>query len=123
MDDTRIKELTEEVLGALYRRGSGEPGAPGGPASALEARIASLEARLQQLQGGAPGQAQGGCATSITAVAVAAPNSTATTVVNAQIAAHPALQMLNIRGSSDGRCVLDADKPCTGSGACRTFGH
>jgi hypothetical protein len=123
MDDARIKELTEEVLGALYRRGPGEPGAPGGPASALEARVATLEARLQQLQGGAPGQAQGACATSVTAVAVAAPNSTATAVVNAQIATHPALQLLNVGGSTDGRCVLDADKPCVGSGACRTFGH
>lgn len=123
MDDTRIKELTEEVLGALYRRGSDEPGSRGGPASALEARVASLEARLQQLQGTAPAQAQGACASNITAVAVAAPNSTATAVVTAQIAAHPALQLMQISGSSDGRCVLDADKPCTGSGACRTFGH
>lgn len=116
MDDTRIKELTEEVLGALYRRGPAEPGAPGGPASALEARLASLEARLQQVQGGAG-------APSVTAVAVAAPNSTATAVVTAQIATHPALQLLNVSGSTDGRCVLDPDQPCVKSGACRTFGH
>lgn len=115
MDEARIKELTEEVLGALYRPGSGEPGAPGGPASGLEARVAALESRLRQVQDGG--------AASVTAVAVAAPNSTATAVVNAQIATHPALQLLNVSGSTDGRCVLDPDKPCVQSGACRTFGH
>jgi hypothetical protein len=123
MDDARIKQLTEEVLGALYQPAPHEPGAQGGPASALEARISALEARLRQLSGG-PGEAQGACATpSITAITVAAPNSQATTIVNTQIATHPALQLLNVAGSPDGRCVLDADKPCVGSGACRTFGH
>ncbi len=123
MDDARIKQLTEEVLGALYQPAPSEAGAPGGPASALEARLAALEARLRQLQGGA-GAAQGACATpSITAITVAAPHAQATTVVNTQVATHPALQLLNIAGSPDGRCVLDADKPCVGSGACRTYGH
>lgn len=126
MDDARIKELTEEVLGALYRRGAAEPAAlPGVPPSALETRVAALEARLQQLQGGAPAaapQAHGACVPNATAIAVAAPNSTATAIVT-QTTTHVALQLLNIAGSSDGRCVLDADKPCSGSGACRTFGH
>ncbi len=122
MDDTRIKELTEEVLHALYRPGPGEAGSAGGPASALEARVAALEARLRRLQDG-PGEAQGACAPSISAVTIAGPNASATTVINAQVATHPALQLLNVTGSSDGRCVLDADKPCVGSGACKTYGH
>ncbi len=124
MDDTRIKELTEEVLQALYRPGPSEAGAAGGPASALEARVAVLEARLRQVQG-SPGEALGACVTppAITAISIAAPHSQATTIVNTQLAGHPALQLLNVAGSPDGRCVLDADQPCVGSGACRTYGH
>lgn len=113
MDDARIKELTEEVLGALYRRGPGEPAPNLRPAaSALEARVAALEARLQQVQPGG-----------VTAIAVAGPNARATTVVTQQTATHPALQLLSVQGCTDGRCVLDPDLPCTKSNACRTFGH
>lgn len=124
MDDTRIKELTEEVLQALYRPEPSTAGAPGGPTGTLESRVALLEARLRQLHG-APGEAQGACATppTITAISIAAPHSAATTIVNAPTTSHPALQLLGVAGSTDGRCVLDADKPCVGSGACRTYGH
>jgi hypothetical protein len=37
---------------------------------------------------------------------------------------HPSHQLLDVPGgSTDGRCVLEPDKPCVGSGQCRTLGH
>ncbi len=113
MDDARIKELTEEVLAALYRPGAGSvPAAAGASARSLEERVAALEARLRSQ----------GAGTSITAVTLAAPHASATTIVNAP-AAHPAARLLGPSGGGEGHCVLEPDKPCVGSGACRTFGH
>jgi hypothetical protein len=37
---------------------------------------------------------------------------------------HPSHQLLDVPGgSTDGRCVLEPDKPCVGSGQCRSLGH
>ena len=37
---------------------------------------------------------------------------------------HPSHQLLDVPGgSTDGRCVLEPDKPCVQSGQCRTLGH
>lgn len=70
-------------------------GAPAEPVAAdLEARVAALERVLQ------PPRA----------------------VVALHV--HPSHQLLDVPGgSTDGRCVLEPDKPCVGSGQCRTLGH
>jgi len=66
----------------------------------LESRVAALEAAVAELQGGA-----------------ARPASTAPRGY-----AHPSLQVLGPGGGGD-RCVMEPDKPCVQSHACRTFGH
>jgi hypothetical protein len=97
MDDARIRQLTEEVLAALQS----EPARSS--AVGLEARVAALEAAVTRLQ----------------PPAAAAPAPPAVVHVHA----HPALQVLpNVSAGGD-RCVLEPDKPCVQSGACRSFGH
>ena len=93
MDDSRIRELTDEVLSQL--------GAGGAPAPAgLEARVAALEVTVARLQLGAP--------------------RTAPAAVH--VHTHPSLQLLRVPGGSD-RCVMEPDKPCVQSCNCRTLGH
>jgi hypothetical protein len=96
MDDRRIRELTEQVLAHL--RGAG----PGGPTEAqdLASRVDALEHSVGRLEGSSP--------------------AVTTTVVVAH--AHPSLHVLNVPGGSD-RCVLEPDKPCVKSQACRVLGH
>jgi uncharacterized protein involved in exopolysaccharide biosynthesis len=36
--------------------------------------------------------------------------------------AHPSLAILDLPSGSP-RCLMEPDKPCVQSGACRTFGH
>jgi hypothetical protein len=95
MDDARIRQLTAEVLGELRRP------AEGAASPDLEARVAALEAAVARLQG-APAPA-------------ARPPEV-------HVHAHPALRVLAVPGG-EGRCVLEPDKPCVESHACRTFGH
>jgi len=109
VDDARIQALTAEVLADL--RAPAGPGPAAGVASALEARVAALETALGSL-GVAPVGAPG----SVQAVAIAAVRPLATSTL------HPSLQLLGPTGGGD-RCVLEPDKPCVGSGQCRTFGH
>ena len=95
MDDSRIRELTEEVLSQL------QEGAV--PRSAdLESRVAALEAAVARLQLGA-----------------ARPSAAPTAV---HVHTHPSLQVLSVPGGTD-RCVMEPDKPCVHSGACRVLGH
>lgn len=68
------------------------------PQGELESRVAALEAAVAELRHG------GG------ASVPAAPR------------AHPSLQVLHVSGGS-GACVMEPDKPCVQSHACRTFGH
>ena len=93
MDDARIEQLRREVLTQL--------GAS--PAERvthdLESRVAALEAAVADLRGG-------------TARPATAPRGYA----------HPSLQVLGPSGGGD-RCVMEPDKPCVQSHACRTFGH
>ena len=100
MDDTRIRQLTAEVMKDL--RSAPEPSA----APDLEARVAALEATVSRLLGGSPSP-----------VSAATPPE-----VHVHTHAHPALRVLNVPGGGD-RCVLEPDRPCTQSGTCRTFGH
>ena len=100
MDDARIRQLTAEVMKDLR----GAPETPGG--ADLEARVAALEsavARLVAAHGSAP----------------AAPSPPEP---HARPHAHPALRVLNVPGGGE-RCVLEPDRPCTQSHACRTLGH
>ncbi len=93
MDDSRIRDLTNEVLGALDR----SPDARA--AQSLEARVAALEAEVARLKAGAPAAA---------ATQAARP--------------HVSLTVLDVPGGGE-RCVLEPDRPCTNSGTCRTLGH
>jgi hypothetical protein len=96
IDDSRIQKLRAEVLGQL------DASRPAEVASGLEARVAALEAAVSALSGGARGAAP----------RIAPPGP----------AAHPSLQVLGVGSGSD-RCVMEPDKPCVQSHACRTFGH
>jgi hypothetical protein len=98
VDDQRIRDLVAEVLGHLR----GDP--PGGTRAGedLESRVGALEQAIDRLQGSGP------------------PPTTTTTVVVAHT--HPSLHVLNVPGGSD-RCVLEPDKPCIKSQACRVLGH
>jgi len=94
MDDARIEQLRREVLSQI---GS----SPTERATHdLESRVAALEAAVAEMQGTKP-----------------RPLPTAP-----RGHAHPSLQVLGPGGGGD-RCVMEPDKPCVQSHACRTFGH
>jgi hypothetical protein len=96
IDDARIQKLRAEVLGQL------DAARPAAEVSGLEARVAALEAAVSVLAGGAR---------------IAPPRAG-----GAGPAAHPSLQVLAVGGGTD-RCVMEPDKPCVQSHACRVFGH
>ena len=96
IDDSRIQKLRAEVLGQL------DAARPAAETSGLEARVAALEAAVAALGGGNR----------------PAPRSAGPAVH----ASHPSLQVLGPGAGSD-RCVMEPDKPCVQSHACRTFGH
>jgi len=103
MDDAKIQQLTEEVLSQI--RGGGAATEPSG----LLGRVAALEAAVRALQGGGT-----------------APSAGTTVVVTQGGAApgHPALALLGPSGGGAGNpCILEPDRPCVGSGQCRTLGH
>jgi hypothetical protein len=93
MDDSRIEQLRREVLSALG--GSPADRAP----HDLESRVAALEAAVSELRHGPP----------ITSPPVRGRS-------------HPSLQVLG-PGAGGDRCVMEPDRPCVQSHACRTFGH
>jgi hypothetical protein len=102
MDDERIKALTQDVLADLVR-----PAETGGPSSTeLEARVAVLEAEVGALVRRGPGPAP-----AVTAVLLATARP-----------AHPSFALLE-PSAGGAHCVMEPDKPCVQSGACRTFGH
>jgi hypothetical protein len=94
VDDAAIQKLRAEVLGQLD--------APEGSRGSgnLEARVAALETTVARLLGSA---------------APAPP-------AGAPRAAHPALGTFSFGPSAD-RCVMEPDKPCVQSHACRVLGH
>lgn len=97
MDDERIRQLTEEVLGKIHEPGPRE----------LEARVAALEGQVRGLSAGG----------------VAAPPALTATVVELRTHhVHPAFRVLDVGSGSD-RCVMEPDKPCVSSGMCRALGH
>ena len=100
MDDARIEQIRREVMSQLG-------GSPVEKATHdLESRVAALEAAVIDL-------ARGHVPASISGPAsIPAPRGLT----------HPSLQVLTIAGGSD-RCVMEPDKPCVQSHACKTFGH
>jgi hypothetical protein len=103
MDDSRIRQLSEEVLGQLRKGGTTE-------GRSLESRVAALETAVARLAGGHP------------ALAVMAPAPGPCHDAHPPSSGHPSTQLLKVVGSVNGMCVLEPDKPCNNSGACRTFG-
>jgi hypothetical protein len=103
MDDSRIRELAEEVLRDLRAPAESLPGRRD-----LEARVAALESEVARLRQGR------------TLPVVSEP------AVHVHVAAagheHPSQARLGPGAGSD-RCVLEPDKPCVQSGQCRSFGH
>ena len=101
MDDTRIQSLRQEVLSQLREGAVTEVDRAG-----LEARVAALEATVGQLS------ARMGLGGAVPP-AVAIPG----------LPAHPSFQVFTLSGPSSDRCVMEPDKPCVKSHACRTFGY
>ena len=103
MDDSRIEQLRREVLTQLGASPSERV------AHDLESRVATLEAAVADLLGGHHQDAwlRGG---------------SRTTPATPRGFSHPSLQVLGPGGGGD-RCVMEPDKPCVQSHACRTFGH
>lgn len=110
MDDARIRQLTEEVLGQI-----GQPRAE--EVHDLESRVARLEAAVRSLQ----------AALGAGAAPVAAPSvtvATATVVRTGAPTPHPALRLLDVSScEQDQRCVLEPDHPCDKSGRCKSLGY
>jgi hypothetical protein len=98
VDDAKIAELTAEVLLDLKAPRAAIPT----PSSTwdLETRVAALEAVVF------PPRAQVSPVIAVAAIQ----------------AVHPSHELLG-PGSGGDRCVLEPDKPCVGSGQCRTFGY
>ena len=102
MDDARIDQLRRDVLAQLGA-------SPAERATHdLESRVAALESAVADLQGGHHRDAwlQGAHPLAIT------PRGHT----------HPSLLVLGPGGGGD-RCLMEPDKPCVQSHACRTFGH
>jgi hypothetical protein len=104
MDDARIEQLRREVLAGLGASPTERV------AHDLESRVAALEAAVADLLGGHHRDAwlQAG--------------GTRPAPIPPRGHAHPSLQVLGPGGGGD-RCVMEPDKPCVQSHACRTFGH
>ena len=100
MDDSRIKQLTEEVLSQI--RG----GPDASSRSNLEDRVAALEAAVTELRA---------------SLHTAAPPAPVSAAIQVQVS--PSLQLLNVAGGGSERCLLEPDKPCVQSGQCRSLGH
>jgi hypothetical protein len=94
MDDARIEQIRREVLSQLGLSPVEKT------THDLESRVAALEAAVVELaRGHVPAP-------------IPAPRGLT----------HPSLQVLTLAGGSD-RCVMEPDKPCVQSHACKTFGH
>lgn len=108
MDDARIRQLTEEVLGQVSQPRAEE-------VHDLESRVARLEAEVRSLRAALAGAGAPATAPAVT-VATA-------TLVRTSPASHPALRVLDVRGcEDDGRCVLEPEHVCDKSGRCKTLG-
>lgn len=99
IDDARIQKLRAEVLGQL------DASRPAEEASGLEARVAALETAVAALAGQRPGEA------------LSAP------VAAGRHVSHPSLQVLGPGGAPGDRCLMEPEKPCVQSHACRVYGH
>jgi hypothetical protein len=98
MDDARIHELKQEVLGQLRKAQEGAVAHTG-----LETRVAALEKAVATLASRLVGSGVPGSAP--------APPS------------HPSLQVFSFPASTSDRCLMEPDKPCVKSHACRVLGY
>jgi hypothetical protein len=56
--------------------------------------------------------------------AAAEPEPAAIRVLAVAVSVHPSHRQFDVpSGASDGRCVLEPGRACSGSGLCRTLGH
>ena len=107
MDDSRIRQLTDEVFAQLQK----------GPApSDLEERLAALETAVARLSAALPAAAP-----ALARAHVHPPDPVAQ--IAQVVAAHPALRLLEALSCGDDKCVLEPEKACCHSGRCKTFGH
>ncbi len=95
MDDGRIQQIREEVLTRLRSDA-------GARSPDLEARVAALEAAVAELL-----RARSG-------VPPAGPT--------VHVHTHPSLHVIGPAAPGD-RCVMEPDRPCVQSHACRVLGH
>jgi hypothetical protein len=95
MDDSRIEEMRREVLGQLGSSPTERV------TNDLASRVSALEKAVAELKGSGVGPTAGHPPRGFT---------------------HPSLQVLGPAGGGE-RCVMEPDKPCVQSHACRTFGH
>jgi hypothetical protein len=102
MDDSHIEQLRREVLTQLGA-------SPSERVTHIESRVAALEAAVADLRGGHHQDAW------LRGEVRPLPSPV-------RGHAHPSLQVLGPGGGGD-RCVMEPDKPCVQSHACRTFGH
>ena len=102
MDEARIEEIRRAVLERLS-------------AAPREAEEGSLEARVSALERTVAALVHG----------EAAPRAKAPAPPRER-RSHPSLVVFALpaeAGTEPGRCVMEPDRPCTESHACRTFGH
>ena len=120
MDDARIQSLKQEVLAQLREGRAAEvgggptaSGSPGG--SGLEARVAALESVVAQLVSPQLGVDAWGKRLG--------PRDATAPLTMGHAPAHPSFQVFTLPGPAPDRCVMEPDKPCVKSHACRTFGY
>lgn len=70
-----------------------------GPRGDLESRVVALESAVSSLEA-----------------------SRGEAAAEVHIHTHPGLRLLDVPRGVE-RCLMEPDKPCVQSGACRTFGH
>ncbi len=86
-----------------------------------EKRIRELTDEVLSQIGAGGGSAPAGLEASVARLQAGAARP-AVPPASVHVHTHPSLQVLSVPGGSD-RCVMEPDKPCVQSGACRVLGH
>jgi hypothetical protein len=89
-----------------------------------DARIATLRAEvLGQLDAARPPAEVSGLEARVAALEAAVFAGRGAPSLAGRPASHPSLQVLGPGGGAGDRCLMEPDKPCVQSHACRVFGH